>query len=483
MKTKEPFLLTALIAVLCLALVDRLVAQTLTALHTLSGNEGTTPNGLVPSGDKLYGTAQSGGSAGHGTVFRLKTDGTGFTVLHSFSASSTNSAGVYTNEDGATPSANVVLSSNKLYGITAFGGSFGLGTAFAINTDGTGFTTLHHFTGGSDGANPNRLIFSGNALYGTAVSGGSAANGTVFKMATDGTGFSTLHSFTTGIPNSLGIQTNSDGASPSELILSGSTLYGATARGGMSSDGTVFKVNTDGTGFSTLLNYGVAGLIASTDTLYWVTLDYEDVPYPTPPFEVGPGVLTYYTLSRIYTDGTGLTHVGSFFLCSGLASLSGAGLISSGNTLYGTVSGSVRRCLDCRTSFGFGNVFAIRTDGTGFTRLADFSFDSVRGAVFPEPGLVLSGRTLFGTVVQDSEFFNLSFAPQLTMIPYGANAILTWPTNSAGFDYSDYTLQSSTNLGSSAIWNDVSPSPVVVGGQKVVLTPMSGAQQFYRLSQ
>lgn len=71
-----------------------------------------------------------------------------------------------------------------------------------------------------------------------------------------------------------------------------------------------------------------------------------------------------------------------------------------------------------------------------------------------------------------------SFPPLLTLIPYGANVILTWPTNAVGF-----TVQSTTNLGSPAVWSANSPGPVVIGGQNVVINPITGLQQFYRLSQ
>lgn len=66
--------------------------------------------------------------------------------------------------------------------------------------------------------------------------------------------------------------------------------------------------------------------------------------------------------------------------------------------------------------------------------------------------------------------------PQLAMIPYGGNVVLTWPTNAAGFG-----LQSSTNLARPAAWINISLSPIVIGGQNVVIVPMSGRQQFYRL--
>jgi hypothetical protein len=55
---------------------------------------------------------------------------------------------------------------------------------------------------------------------------------------------------------------------------------------------------------------------------------------------------------------------------------------------------------------------------------------------------------------------------------------LTSPTNAAAF-----TLQSTTDLASAAVWATVSPEPVVVNGQNAVTNAVSGTQQFYRLSQ
>jgi beta-glucanase (GH16 family) len=68
--------------------------------------------------------------------------------------------------------------------------------------------------------------------------------------------------------------------------------------------------------------------------------------------------------------------------------------------------------------------------------------------------------------------------PQLTIIPSGANVVLMWPTNATGF-----TLESTANLGSSAAWSTNSAAPVVVNGQNTVTNPISGTQQFFRLSQ
>jgi len=100
--------------------------------------------------------------------------------------------------------------------------------------------------------------------------------------------------------------------------------------------------------------------------------------------------------------------------------------------------------------------------------------------------LLLSGNTLYGIAYGggssgNGTVFSLSLPvspPQLTIIPSRANVILTWPTNAAGF-----TLQSTTNLVSPAIWTNVSPGPVVVHRRNAVTNPILGTRQSYRLSQ
>src|SRR5258706_355948 len=107
----------------------------------------------------------------------------------------------------------------------------GLGLIPAGRVTAHTFTTLHSFTNGIDGAYPYAgLILSDNSLYGTAANGGSAGKGTVFAVNTNGTGFTNLHSFT-----ALNSNTNGDGANPEAgLILSGNMLYGTARSGGSS---------------------------------------------------------------------------------------------------------------------------------------------------------------------------------------------------------------------------------------------------------
>src|SRR5208282_2120745 len=274
-------------------------AQTFTTLHIFTptfgsgGYNGTNSDGESPlwglllSGNTLYGAAQVGGTSGWGTVFALNTDGTSFTTLYNFTAISGSGGFFGTNSDGAAPEGGLIVSGNTLYGTAQAGGTSGWGTVFALNTNGTGFTNLHSFTatsgsqGGygtnSDGVFPYAgLVLSGNTVYGTAQCGGPSGWGTVFAVNTDGTGFTNLHSFT-GPSGSGGFNgTNSDGMYPwGGLILSNNTLYGTASSGGNPGFGTVFALNSNGTGFTVLHNFTYndgghprAGLILSGNTLY-----------------------------------------------------------------------------------------------------------------------------------------------------------------------------------------------------------------------
>jgi hypothetical protein len=80
--------------------------------------------------------------------------------------------------------------------------------------------------------------------------------------------------------------------------------------------------------------------------------------------------------------------------------------------------------------------------------------------------------------------FSLSFPPpQLTITPSETSVILAWPANVAGFDYSGYILQSTTNLVSLSVWSTNSTVSVPVNGQITVTNLISGPRNFFRLSQ
>jgi uncharacterized repeat protein (TIGR03803 family) len=439
---------------------------------------------LVVSGNTLYGTAAAGGSSGNGTVFALNTEGSGFTNLYNFPGGS----------DGNLPQSVLILSGSTLYGTAAAGGSSGNGTVFAVNTNGMGFTNLYDFTAtdpdtgtNGDGANPQAgLILSGNTLYGTANSGGSSGNGTVFAVNTNGTGFTNLYSFmaTSGSEGFFGNGTNSDGAHPvAGLILSGNTLYGTTEEGGSGGNGTVFRINTDGTGFTNLYSFtAFPASYFNSDGAHPVAglILSGNTLYGTAQYGGSSGNGTVFKLN---TDGTDFTNLYSFgsYPSDGAEPL--AGLILSGNTLYGTTE-------EAGTN-GSGTVFGINTNGTGFTNLYSFTSGNYNSSeiitnsdgALPYAGLILSGNALYGTadgggISGYGTVFSLSLPlPQLTITHSGTNAILTWPANATGF-----TLEFATNLVSPIFWNSNSPAPVVINGQNTVTNPISGTHQFFRLS-
>jgi len=194
------------------------------------------------SGPKLYGMTYLGGAVGGGALFNMNTDGTDFRLLHSFTGGASN---------GKQPLGALTLSGSKLYGMTLYGGSSDKGTLFSINTDGTGFSLLHAFTGtASDGAIPyGSLTLSGSKIYGMTSAGGAADTGTLFSMNINGAGFTVLHSFAG----------TSDGSNPQgSLTLVGSVLYGMTSGGGSSNKGAIFSIGNDGSGFQLLESFGGA---------------------------------------------------------------------------------------------------------------------------------------------------------------------------------------------------------------------------------
>ncbi|HEY5314502.1 MAG TPA: choice-of-anchor tandem repeat GloVer-containing protein, partial [Pirellulales bacterium] len=208
-------------------------------------------------GSTLYGTTEDGGSQSEGTIFSIQTDGTGFQTLHSFSGT-----------DGNNPSASLTLGGATLYSTTRGGGSDFDGTIYSIHTDGTDFQTLYSFSG-TDGAYPTaNLTPAGSTLYGTTQQGGNNNDGTIFSISTDGTGFQTLYTFS-----------GNDGFYPAAgLTLAGSTLYGTADDGGNNYDGTIFSIGTNGAGFQMLYSFSlvngadpIAGLTLAGSTLYGTT--------------------------------------------------------------------------------------------------------------------------------------------------------------------------------------------------------------------
>lgn len=357
-----------------LALVNTAAGAQYSLVHTFAGaGDGVRgPNGLVLVGSMLYGASREGVSGvlgNDGAIFRISTDGSGFQLLRGLNAPS---------DDAAAPRGTLALGGSTLYGTTNGGYHPGHGSVFKINVDGSGFQLLHSFAGQPvDGESPwTGVTLGGTTLYGTTHYGGTLAtsDGTIYKLNTDGTGYQLLHSFAK----------SSDGALPKGgLTLDGTTLYGTTAdAGGAWKIGTVFKLNTDGTDFQVIHTFA-GGALDGYGPQAALTL-VGSVLYGT---TYGGGASSLGTIFRMNTDGSDFQLLHSFAGGAIDGSRPQAELTLVGSTLYGTTY--------LGGASNLGTAFQINTDGSGFQLL--HSFAGGTDGQSPSAPLTLVGSTLYGT--------------------------------------------------------------------------------------
>ncbi len=377
-------------------------------IYSFSGPDGSAPTGdLVYKWGYLYGTTNSLGPNyspnGAGTVFQLR-PGTGkLTTLWSFTGGT----------DGAGPWAGVAIKSGAIYGttmiasdtvfkltrsataptgwaqttlhtfpISQFGaesptapvvvgpygalygttrfGTNGQGSVYKVNPGNGNFTTLHTFSGGADGGNPEAglAVDPSGALYGTTPSGGMVGGvskncGTVFRVAVGTHKLKTLYSF--GVA-----QDGSDGCTPvgGVVLDANGMVYGTTTGAAGNGNGTVFKLDPVSGTLTTLYTFLASGTNGSYPTgkltfgphgfLYGTTYEGGTVSGTTPGagqgtvFQLDPSTGALTTL-HVFTGGkdggspwAGLTYDGT-------------------STLYGTTQGG-----GIQNGYGFnGTVFKI----------------------------------------------------------------------------------------------------------------------------
>ncbi|MFM9839285.1 MAG: choice-of-anchor tandem repeat GloVer-containing protein [Cyclobacteriaceae bacterium] len=328
-------------------------------------NNGGYPYGsLISDGTFLYGMTTLDGAFDYGTIFKIKTDGTGYAKLRNFGGAA----------DGKAPYGSLISDGTFLYGMTSQGGANNFGALFKIKPDGTSFTKLVDFDNSTKGAYPTgSLVSDGTFLYGTTTSYGLNDRGTIFKVKTDGTGYAKL------FDNDVGI--NGGISSEGTLLIIGSTLYGAKSGGGAGVPpffpGAVFRINTDGTGYTKLLFFETEGSNPSGSL-------YSDGTFQYGMTSTG-GLLNYGTIFKIKPDGTGFVRLLDFDGPVKGSNPKGS-LISDGIFLYGmTTQGG---------SNGAGTIFKIKPDGTGFVKLFNFAYATSGGA--SNGSLIFDGTFLYG---------------------------------------------------------------------------------------
>lgn len=245
-----------------------------TTLHIFScGADGTSPASslILDRSGNIYGTTHAGGSnhcqidgnIGCGVIFKLTKGLTGAwdeQVLHTFMGGN----------EGAFPEGKLVFDvSGNIYGVSEFAGDlscavYGCGTVFRlappiVSGGQWSLSTLHTFTGVSDGGNPTEglIVDKTGVVYGTAAGGGMGncfsgnynmmpGCGTVYRLTPTLNGewnFELLYSFSG----------TADGGLPSKITFVGPSAYIPTGNGGElgASDhycrngcGTIFELST-----------------------------------------------------------------------------------------------------------------------------------------------------------------------------------------------------------------------------------------------
>jgi uncharacterized repeat protein (TIGR03803 family) len=407
----------------------------------------------------LYGTTRSGGAIGQGTVFSLQKDGSGYTMLLSFT-------------NGFFPVGGLVEGTNgALYGTTQNGGSSNYGLAFRLNKNGSGFTVLHEFKSDpTDGGQPfgDLTIGFDGAVYGTTIQGGISNAGTVFKIKQDGSGYTNLHHFA------------ADGSGPYAGLMRGKdrVLYGTTLTGGSSNSGIIFKLNGDGSGYTVLHNFGGAAVGDGSQALGTLIQAADGFLYGT---TYNGGTSDLGTIFKVNTNGGAYSVLLSF--ARGPAGNQPWGGLSEGTN--GNLFGTTRSGGNADA----GTVFRMKTDGSGYTNLHRFA-NSGGDGYLPQSALLLMasdgalyGVTPLGGDASDGTVFKLfSSPPKVTITSLsrsGAGALLSLAGGAAG---QTYNIQTTTNVSFAASWQMVGSSVAGIDGsfQFLDTAATNRPMRFYR---
>jgi uncharacterized repeat protein (TIGR03803 family) len=430
-----------------------------------SGGDGQSPYASLTSASNnpLIGTTRTGGSLAQGSIYSLRFDGLGYTLLSSLESP----------DFPTSPVACLVEATNgNLYGVTRFGGSSNNGTLFNLNLSGANFGTVYSSTNIVNGTEfrGGLIQASDGALYGTTVFGGSGGDGVVFRASLDASEYTVLKNFSFG--------STGPGANPMQPLLEArdGLLYGTTYCGGISNRGVVFSLAKDGSTYNVLKSFGSPPtdgespmtplLEASDGMLYGAAYG-------------GGGTNNAGTVFRLNRDGTSFQVILSF-----------SGLGSDGRHPCGRLTEWTDGALYGTTERGGvgdqGIIFRVNKNGSGYSVLASFS--GALGA-YPRGGLVQgTDDALYGTTDQGGD---LGFGTVFRFgSPFGEITALRLlsqvPTlDCVGLPGTNYILEHTLQLGPNASWMQLYATNAPTIGKFTIFDQTALArgspQTFYRL--
>lgn len=390
-------------------------------LHSFNGNDGAISKGsLTLFGDMLYGRTSAGGTNGEGVIFKVNIDSSNFQVLYNFQTGSGNGLGKEPHHDA------MLYYDDNLYGTALEGGQDDNGVIYKISLTGADYTPIHVFTGGNnDGSQPHSGVIEINSIfYGITAAGGTHDNGTLYKINPDGSGFSVLYSFH-----------NSDGDNSHGRLTLGSdghTLFGMTKEGGSSDDGVIFSYDLSSSDYTILHTFTGSSSDGSSTDHGFVTISNDTIFGMT---QLG-GSANEGVLYSINDNGTNFQILHSFGSSTNDGSNPYGSLQLSNGFLYGTTREG--------GDHDHGTVFRISKDGTVYeilyslkrSTIGEYPIDNV---VLNEKGDKLyclsqaggiydtSGSNQYGTVFALSDFGSIGISNISTNIPPNFNLYQNYP--------------------------------------------------------
>ncbi len=293
--------------------------------------------------------------------------------------------------DGQYPSTGspYLDAKGNLYLTASQGGAGNAGTAIRLTPSGGGYTETALFSfGTANGGQPNAsFIASGKTLYTTTYVGGANGFGAIVALSPSKFSEKLLYSFK-GLP--------SDGQSPTANLVAdalgnlyGTTQLGGSGGGGSFGAGTVFKfVPTKKGGQETVLwNFGIAANDGAGPYAPPIVDSAGNI-YGTTQFGGG---LTHGVVWKLTPSGGSYVESILYSFGTNDNSNDGAyplgGLVLVGRTLYGTTSGGGQT--------GNGTIFSVSTTGTNYAILHDFDDSDGKSPEFADWSV--NKKTLYGT--------------------------------------------------------------------------------------
>ena len=340
----------------------------------------------IDSDGWIYGINQGGPQ---NSIYKVKTDGSGFTVLRT----------LITATDGNGSTKGLTLTpTGRLFGVNNSSGPNTRGTLFSIRTDGSGFAVHKAFGVAfpNDGFSPEcLLLYKDGKIWGTTASGGTNSNGVIFSYDTASLAYTVIYNSAKGLR--CGLTEGTDGkfysvtsSNPSVIYRIDSDgqnyeeIYNNLPTGGASpsiNDELLYYAPTNRVIALTSTNLNFAGKAVSMDNDGQNAVSIHDYGYA--PAGSGAGAIIKDGSNKIFGvtysggtqgggilysmnyDGSGYTQLYDFAGPQGRFPL-GKLLLATDGKLYGL-------CLNVVPGAAGGGIYSINTDGSGFGIIKSFS--------------------------------------------------------------------------------------------------------------